>query len=95
MPIMRPAADLQRNINEIYELCESSSEPVYITKNGRAKLVVMDVETYETRMSLERRVYEREMRVAEGIRKGWEEIKRGEYVTLDEIIAEDERLGLI
>ncbi len=42
MPNIRTASELQRNMNAIYDLCESTKEPVYITRNGRESLVVMD-----------------------------------------------------
>jgi prevent-host-death family protein len=47
MPKIRPSADLRNNYNEISDFCHKSSEPVFITKNGRGDLAVMSVETYE------------------------------------------------
>lgn len=44
---IRPSADLRNNYNEISNLCHESSEPIYITKNGKGDLVVMSVEAYE------------------------------------------------
>ncbi|MCH3957780.1 MAG: type II toxin-antitoxin system Phd/YefM family antitoxin [Olsenella sp.] len=44
MPNVRTASELQRNINAIYDLCESTKEPVYITRNGKESLVVMDAQ---------------------------------------------------
>ena len=46
MPQIRPISEL-RNTNEISELCHSSAEPVFITKNGYGDLVVMSMEHYE------------------------------------------------
>jgi len=51
MPIIRPITDL-RNTNEISEICHSSGEPVFITKNGHGDLVVMSMATYERQMAL-------------------------------------------
>ncbi|PWM39846.1 MAG: antitoxin PHD [Clostridiales bacterium] len=47
MPNIRPSADLRNNYNEISEFCHKSSEPVFITKNGRGDLAVLSVEAYE------------------------------------------------
>ena len=46
MPHIRPISDL-RNTNEISELCHSTNEPVFITKNGYGDLAIMSMETYE------------------------------------------------
>jgi len=46
MPQILPITDL-RKTNELSELCHSSQEPVFITKNGYGDLVVMSIETYE------------------------------------------------
>ncbi len=46
MPQIRPITEL-RNTNEISDLCHSSREPIFITKNGYGDLVVMGIETYE------------------------------------------------
>lgn len=46
MPQIRPITDL-RNTTEISEICHTSGEPVFITKNGYGDLVIMSMETYE------------------------------------------------
>lgn len=46
MPQILPITDL-RKTNELSELCHSSQEPVFITKNGYGDLVVMSIESYE------------------------------------------------
>lgn len=43
---IRPSAAIRQNYNEIAEMCRSTSEPVFLTKNGEGDLVVMDIETY-------------------------------------------------
>ena len=47
MPAIRPCADLRNSYNEISDYCHKSSEPVFITKNGRGDLAVLSIETYE------------------------------------------------
>lgn len=44
---IKPSAAIRKNYNEISELCKTSGEPVYLTKNGEGDLVVMDIETFE------------------------------------------------
>ena len=47
--IIKPSASIRQNYNEIADLCKSSGEPVYLTKNGEGDLVVMDMETFSRR----------------------------------------------
>ena len=68
MPQIKPISEL-RNTNEISELCHSSSEPVFITKNGYGDLVVMSMENYEqqqSRIALYRKLGEAEVSFANG-----------------------------
>ncbi len=46
MPKIKPITEL-RNTTEISEVCHSDLEPVFITKNGYADMVVMSIETYD------------------------------------------------
>lgn len=45
MPNILPVSDL-RNYNDVLKNC-TKGEPVFLTKNGRGKFVVMDIEDYE------------------------------------------------
>lgn len=47
MPTIRPSSDLRNNYNEISTFCHETSEPVYITKNGKGDLAVLSIETFE------------------------------------------------
>ncbi|MDD6348478.1 type II toxin-antitoxin system Phd/YefM family antitoxin [Intestinibaculum porci] len=46
MPNIKSSTDLRNNYNEISSFCHESSEPVFITKNGRGDLAVMSIELY-------------------------------------------------
>ena len=50
MPQIRPITDL-RNTTEISELCHSSGEPIFITKNGYGDMVIMSNEAYERELA--------------------------------------------
>lgn len=77
MPLTRTATDLQRNMGEVSAICHQTRQPVYITKNGGADLVLMDADAFEAAMELRDLVYEREMRTLDGIVQGHDEIRRG------------------
>lgn len=44
--IIKPSAAIRNNYKDIAELCKSTGEPVYLTKNGEGDLVVMDLESF-------------------------------------------------
>jgi prevent-host-death family protein len=52
MPIIKSISDLRNRAHEIAELCHTSGEPVFITKNGQGDLVVMSQALYEQRQAL-------------------------------------------
>ena len=65
-----PVSDL-RNYNEVLKNCHKG-EPVYLTKNGRGRFVVMDIEDYErdrAEKKLLMKLQEAEEAVKDG--KGW------------------------
>lgn len=50
MPNIKPISDL-RNYNEVLKYCENG-EPVFLTKNGHGKYVILDIEEYERQQSV-------------------------------------------
>ena len=50
--IIKSSSSLRNQYNEISELCKSTGEPVYLTKNGEGDLVVMSIEAFEKQQSL-------------------------------------------
>ena len=49
MPRIIPIRDL-KNTAEISKMCNESTEPVYITKNGYGDMVIMSMKAYEEKM---------------------------------------------
>ncbi len=49
MPHIIPIRDL-KDTTAISRLCSESNEPVYITKNGYADMVIMSMKAYEEKM---------------------------------------------
>ena len=77
MPNILPVSDL-RNYNEVLKNCQSG-EPVFLTKNGRGRFVILDIEDYErdrAEKKLLKKLQEAEEAVKDG--EGWlslEELK--------------------
>lgn len=54
MPSIRPLSDLNTRTNEILKICLQEEQPVFLTKNGHGKLVVMSQEYFERLQSMVR-----------------------------------------
>jgi prevent-host-death family protein len=50
MPNIKPVSDL-RNYAEVLNDCVKG-EPVFLTKNGRGKYVIMEIEEYEKQINI-------------------------------------------
>jgi prevent-host-death family protein len=74
--------DFKKNTSEFVHQLKQTGEPVVLTINGKAELVVQDAAAYQKL----RQVAE-EARVLEGIRRGIEDMKAGRTVSLDEFKA--------
>ena len=46
---IKPSAAIRQHYNDIANLCRTTKEPVYLTKNGEGDLVVMDVDSFTRR----------------------------------------------
>ena len=45
--IIKSSTSLRNQYNEISDLCKSTGEPVYLTKNGEGDLVVLSIDAFE------------------------------------------------
>lgn len=73
MPNILPLSDL-RNYNEVLKNCHKG-EPIYLTKNGRGRFVVMDIEDYERECAEKKlliKIKEAEDAVKDG--QGWSDL---------------------
>ena len=75
--------DFKRNTNAFVRQMKETREPLVLTVNGRAELVVQDAESYQALLD---RMDEAE--AIEGIRRGLEQLERGEGRPADQVFAE-------
>ena len=85
LPQIRPISDLRTRLNEIENLARETREPIIMTKNGAASLVVIDSAAYDEHLQHERAV--RKLREAE-----IEEKYRPAAVPYDEVKARVDQL---
>ena len=76
MPNIKPISDL-RNYNEVLKYCENG-EPVFLTKNGHGKYVILDIAEYERQQAV--------LKLLSKLNEAEEAIKTGEeWETVDEL----------
>ena len=74
-----PIRDLKDTVR-IEALCAEEDGPVFITKNGYGRLVVMDIDYYEKTM--------RQIREAIAIEKGLKDIEDGSVIAGEKVLLE-------
>jgi PHD/YefM family antitoxin component YafN of YafNO toxin-antitoxin module len=74
--------DFKKNTPELLRKLKESGEPIILTVNSKAEIVVQDAGAYQKLLdSVEA------AKVAEGIRRGLEDLKAGLVISLDEFEA--------
>ena len=84
IPEIVPITDLRQNSSAVLKRVRASREPVIITQRGRAVAVMLSVEEYERT--------ENERQILLLLARGEKEIAQGEGHTLDDVLAEADRL---
>jgi prevent-host-death family protein len=77
--------DFKKNTPEFLRQLKETGDPVILTINGKAELVVQDAASYQKLLDLAE-----EARVIEGVRQGLEDMKAGRTMSL-EAFKEDAR----
>ncbi len=77
---VKPISYLKSHAAEIVKDLSNSQEPMLITQNGEAKLVVMDVQSYERQ--------EETLALLKILAMGNRDIEQGRFRDADEIFAE-------
>jgi PHD/YefM family antitoxin component YafN of YafNO toxin-antitoxin module len=71
--------DFKKKTPEFLQQLKETGEPVVLTINGKAELVVQDAASYQKLLDLAEAA-----RVVEGIRRGLEDLKAGRTISLDD-----------
>jgi len=80
MPHIRPLTDLRNHTTDIALLAHTEREPVFITKNGYADLVLMSMDTYQQNLA--------RLEVYDKLASSQAEVELGKPLqTLDEVFA--------
>jgi len=76
-------SEFKRNTTKFLKQMQQTKEPVVLTVNGKAALVVQDAESYQELMMIKDR-----MEAIAGIKQGLDSMKRGEGQKLEDFAAE-------
>jgi prevent-host-death family protein len=74
--------DFKKHTPEFLKQLKDTGDPVVLTINGKAEIVVQDAASYQKLLDLAE-----EARVIEGIRRGLEDVKAGRTISLDDFKA--------
>jgi prevent-host-death family protein len=80
---IQPLTNFKRNTTELLRQMKETGEPIVLTINGRAELVVQDAGSYQKLLELVDR-----LEAIAGVRKGLEESKRGEGQPIEDAVRE-------
>lgn len=80
---IKPISYLKSHAAEIVKTITESREPLLVTQNGEAKLVVMDIKSYEE--------YEETLALLKLLALGNKQIEAGAYRPADEVFADLEK----
>ena len=94
MPTVLPVTEMQRNSASLTDQAIKTKEPIYLTRHGKLAVVLIDAEEFDRRMAYRDAIIRHEESVLAGIMRGHEEVKRGDTVELDDILAQlDQKLS--
>jgi prevent-host-death family protein len=74
--------DFKKNTSDFIQQLKQTGQPVVLTINGKAELVIQDAAAYQ-----KLREIAEEARVLEGIRQGLEDMKAGRTISVDDLRA--------
>lgn len=81
MPAVASLSEFNRNQTALIDTLGKTQEPIYLTRNGKASVVVMDAAAFDRMVSAKERAQKREMDVYQGLMRGYADVLDGK--TLD------------
>ena len=84
---IQPLSTFKRETGKIIEQLKETREPVVLTINGKAELVVQDAAAYQEFLEEHERMKER-LETLAGIRRGLEDVKHGRVIPARESFKE-------
>jgi len=83
---IHPLTDFKRNTSEFLSQLKATGQPLVLTINGKAELVVQDAKSYQRLLEISER-----LETIEAVKEGLASMRRGEGRSSDEAFAELEK----
>ncbi len=77
MPAVASLSEFNRNQTALIDTLEKTQEPIYLTRNGKASVVVMDAAAFDRMVSAKECAQKREMDVYQGLMRGYADVLDG------------------
>lgn len=87
MPRVSSLTDFNRNQSAVIAELEKTGEPLYLTRNGKGSVVVMDAAAFDDAMAFRDEVRQREMEVYSDLLQGYEDVRCGRVSPASEAFA--------
>lgn len=87
MPTIRPLSDFNRNQTKVIDELERTGEPIYLTRNGEAAVVVMDATAFDRAMSFKEQIAAHEVKVYGSLMKGYSDYADGKVDAAEDVEA--------
>lgn len=84
LPDIIPLTDLRKETKSVLKRLQDSGQPIVITQRGRATAVMLDIEAYERLIEKQEILYL--------LARGEREIAQGKGHSLDDVLADADRL---
>lgn len=84
MPTVKPLSEFNRNQSALLEELHATGQPIYLTRNGSAEVVVMDADAFDREVSYRASAYANEMRVYNSLMRGYADVIDGKLVPAEE-----------
>lgn len=83
MPRVKPLSEFNRNQSALIDELHENGQPIYLTRNGSASIVVMDADAFDRQMSYRAGAYANEMRVYDHLMEGYADVIDGKVIDAD------------
>ncbi len=80
MPTVKSLSDFNRNQTALINQLHDTQEPIYLTRNGAASIVVMDAAAFDREIGLRTSAYANEMRIYDSLMEGYADYLDGNVV---------------
>ena len=88
MPAVASLSEFNRNQSSVIDRLAETQEPIYLTRNGKASVVVMDAEAFDRMTSFREEARRREAEVYQGLMRGYQDVLDGKVLDAEDALSD-------